>query len=71
MVGDPQVSPDGITQAEEMFIALKQRGVDTVMVRYPGEGHGIRQPKHIVDMHRRVLNWFDHYVKGEGTTSSR
>ena len=60
-----------ITQAEEMFIALKKRGVDTVMVRYPGEGHGIRQPQHIVDMHRRVLNWFDHYVKGEGTTSSR
>ena len=25
MVGDPRVSPDGITQAEEMFIALNKR----------------------------------------------
>jgi dienelactone hydrolase len=33
-----------ITQAEEMYMALKRRGIDTVLVRYPREGHGLREP---------------------------
>ena len=52
-----------ITQAEEMYMALKRRGVDTVLVRYPREGHGFREPKHRVDALERSLNWFDRYVK--------
>src|SRR5262245_18078223 len=28
-----------IEQAEEMYLALEKRGIDTLMVRYPGEGH--------------------------------
>jgi dipeptidyl aminopeptidase/acylaminoacyl peptidase len=52
-----------ITQAEEMYMALKRRGVDTVLVRYPREGHGFREPKHRVDALERTLNWFDRYVK--------
>jgi dipeptidyl aminopeptidase/acylaminoacyl peptidase len=52
-----------ITQAEEMYMALKRRGVDTVFVRYPREGHGLREPKHRVDALERTLNWFDRYVK--------
>ncbi|MFO0870745.1 MAG: CocE/NonD family hydrolase [Pirellulales bacterium] len=38
--------------------ALRQRGVPTEMVVYPGEGHGIRQPAHRVDLLRRILAWF-------------
>ena len=30
-------------QSEEMFRALKRLGVDTMLVRYIGEGHGIRK----------------------------
>lgn len=52
-----------ITQAEEMFIALKKQGVNTVLVRYPDEGHAISQPQHVEDMYRRMLNWFDYYIK--------
>jgi dipeptidyl aminopeptidase/acylaminoacyl peptidase len=52
-----------ITQAEEMYMALKRRGVDTVFVRYPREGHGLREPKHRVDALERTINWFDRYVK--------
>ena len=52
-----------ITQAEEMYMALKRRGVETVFVRYPREGHGLREPKHRVDALERTLNWFDRYVK--------
>jgi dipeptidyl aminopeptidase/acylaminoacyl peptidase len=52
-----------ITQAEEMYMALKRRGVDTVFVRYPREGHGLREPRHRVDALERTLAWFDRYVK--------
>jgi acyl-CoA thioesterase-1 len=38
--------------------ALRARGVPTEMVIYPDEGHGIRQPKHQVDVLQRALNWF-------------
>lgn len=38
--------------------ALQTRDVPTQMVLYPGEGHGIRQPRHREDVLRRVLAWF-------------
>ncbi|HEV7473564.1 MAG TPA: S9 family peptidase [Pyrinomonadaceae bacterium] len=52
-----------ITQAEEMYTALRRRGVETVLVRYPREGHGLREPKHRVDALERTLAWFDKYLK--------
>lgn len=52
-----------ITQAEEMYMALRRRGVDTVLVRYPREGHGFREPRHRVDALERTLDWFDKYLK--------
>jgi len=52
-----------ITQAEEMYMALKRRGVDTLFVRYPREGHSFREPKHRIDALERTLAWFDRYVR--------
>ncbi len=52
-----------ITQAEEMYMALKRRGVDSVFVRYPREGHGLREPKHRVDALERTIAWFEKYLK--------
>jgi dipeptidyl aminopeptidase/acylaminoacyl peptidase len=52
-----------ITQAEEMYMALRRRGVDTVLVRYPREGHGLREPKHRVDALERTLAWFDRFLR--------
>jgi len=52
-----------ITQAEEMYMALKRSGVETVLVRYPREGHGLREPKHRIDALERTLAWFDRYIK--------
>lgn len=50
-------------QAEEMFTALKKLGIDAVLAIYPNEGHGVRQPGHVVDYYRRALEWFDKYLK--------
>jgi dipeptidyl aminopeptidase/acylaminoacyl peptidase len=52
-----------ITQAEEMYTALRYRGVPAELVRYPREGHGFREPKHRVDSVSRTLEWFERHTK--------
>ncbi len=47
-----------IAEAEQYYIALKDVGVETVMVRYPREGHGIRESIHIVDSIDRCIDWY-------------
>lgn len=56
-----------IAEAEQFFIALKDVGVDTVMVRYLREGHGIRETKHVADSIERSIAWYKKYF---GTTST-
>ena len=34
-----------IAEAEQFYIALKDVGIEAVMVRYPREGHGVRESK--------------------------
>ena len=31
------------------------------MVRYPREGHGLREPKHIVDSMDRSIRWYEEH----------
>jgi len=30
-------------------------------VRYPREGHGLREPKHIVDLMDRSIGWYERH----------
>lgn len=53
---DPDVP---IAETEQFYIALKDVGVETVMVRYPREGHGIREVGHAVDSIDRSIRWFE------------
>src|SRR5947207_11514363 len=50
-----------IAEAEQYYIGLKDVGVETVMVRYPREGHGLQEPKHIVDFLDRSIAWFSQH----------
>jgi dipeptidyl aminopeptidase/acylaminoacyl peptidase len=50
-----------VSEAEQWYIALKDVGVDTVMVRYPREGHGLREPRHVIDAIDRSLAWYEKY----------
>lgn len=50
-----------ISQSEEFYVALKRLGKTAVMVRYPGEFHGLKRPVHRVDRYERLLAWFEHY----------
>lgn len=44
-----------------LYQALKKSGVETQMVVYPDEGHGIKQLPHQEDILRRVLAWFENH----------
>jgi dipeptidyl aminopeptidase/acylaminoacyl peptidase len=52
-----------IVEAEQFYIALKDVGVETVMLRYPREGHGLRENKHIVDALDRSIEWYDRHFQ--------
>jgi dipeptidyl aminopeptidase/acylaminoacyl peptidase len=59
-----------IAEAEQFYIALKDVGVETVMVRYPREGHGVRETKHAVDAIERSMHWYERHFGGPGARST-
>jgi dipeptidyl aminopeptidase/acylaminoacyl peptidase len=52
-------------QSIEMFSYLQLNGVPSRLVLYPGEGHGINRPSHMIDYQTRELQWFRHYLLGD------
>jgi dipeptidyl aminopeptidase/acylaminoacyl peptidase len=46
-----------------MYLSLKRLGVETELVIYPGEGHNLSQLDHQIDRMKRVLAWFNKYLK--------
>jgi dipeptidyl aminopeptidase/acylaminoacyl peptidase len=61
-----------IAEAEQFFIALKDVGTEALFVRYPREGHGIRETKHVIDSTDRCIVWYEkHFPKpaAEGVTN--
>ncbi len=65
---DPDVP---IAEAEQFYIALKDVGVETVMVRYPREGHGLREPKHQVDALERSIAWYEKHFAAPQPAAAR
>ncbi|MEZ5288471.1 MAG: S9 family peptidase [Vicinamibacterales bacterium] len=47
-----------IEEAEQFYIALHDVGIETVMLRYPREGHGLRETRHVVDALERSIAWY-------------
>jgi dipeptidyl aminopeptidase/acylaminoacyl peptidase len=61
-----------IAEAEQFFIALQDVGTEALFVRYPREGHGIRETKHVIDSTDRSIAWYEkHFPKpgAEGVTN--
>jgi dipeptidyl aminopeptidase/acylaminoacyl peptidase len=52
-----------IAESEQFYIALRDVGVEAVMARYPREGHGLREPRHVVDLMDRSLAWYERHFK--------
>jgi dipeptidyl aminopeptidase/acylaminoacyl peptidase len=57
---DDRVPP---SQGYEYYHALKTRGVTTKMVVYPRQPHGFQEPKFVLDVAQRHLDWVEKYVR--------
>jgi cyanophycinase len=51
--------------SEQMYQALRSMGVDTQLVIYPGQHHGITTPSYVADRLERYVAWYDKYLKPE------
>ena len=57
--------------SEQMYQALRSLGVDTQLVIYPAQFHGITTPSYKIDRFQRYLDWYAKYLKpGSKTTTA-
>jgi dipeptidyl aminopeptidase/acylaminoacyl peptidase len=56
-----------IIGGEQMYQALRELGVPTQLVVYPGQYHGLTDPSFLKDRLDRWVSWFDRYLKPERT----
>jgi dipeptidyl aminopeptidase/acylaminoacyl peptidase len=61
--GDPRVPRP---QSEELFMALKRLGVPAEMYVYPGNTHGIPDPRNQLVKSVAEMAWMDYWVRGSG-----
>jgi dipeptidyl aminopeptidase/acylaminoacyl peptidase len=52
-----------IVGGEQMYQALRSLGVDTELVIYPGQFHGLTVPSYRKDRLERYVAWYDKYLK--------
>jgi dipeptidyl aminopeptidase/acylaminoacyl peptidase len=47
---------------QQMYQALRSLGIETQLVIYPNEFHGISRPSYVKDRYERYLSWYSKYV---------
>ena len=57
-----------IQGSEQMYQALRTLGIDTQLVIYPNEYHGITRPSYVKDRYERYLAWYEKYLKAPVAT---
>ena len=55
---------------QQMYQALRSLGIDTQLIIYPNENHGIARPSYQRDRLERYLAWYDKYLKPGRTSTS-
>lgn len=55
--------------SEQMYQALRSLGVDTELVIYPNQFHGITIPSYKKDRLDRYVRWYDKYLKATASTT--
>ena len=58
MAGDKDFNVP-LLNSEQMYQALKSRNINTQLIIYPGEHHGLRRPSFLKDRMVRWLAWYD------------
>lgn len=54
-------------QGQELHMALKKLGVPTEFLVYPGELHGLSEPRNQLVKAMAELGWFEHWIRGADT----
>ena len=49
--------------SQQMYQALRSLGVETQLVIYPNEFHGITRPSYVRDRYERYLAWYDKHLQ--------
>jgi dipeptidyl aminopeptidase/acylaminoacyl peptidase len=52
-----------LLNSEQMYQALRSLGVDTQLIIYPGEYHGLSKPSYLRDRMQRYVDWYGKYLK--------
>jgi len=52
-------------QGIELYNVARRAKKNVVLLAYAGEDHGLRKRPNQLDYHRRIVQWFGHYLKGE------
>lgn len=52
-------------QATTFYNYARRAGKNMVLLVYEGEDHGFQKKANQIDYHRRILEWFGHYLKGD------
>jgi len=52
-----------LLNSEQMYQALRSLGVETQLVIYPDQFHGLSKPSYIQDRIERWIAWFDRFLK--------
>ena len=52
-------------QGVELYNIARRAKKDVVLLVYAGEDHGLRKKPNQLDYHRRIVEWFGHYLKNE------
>ncbi|HEX9895192.1 MAG TPA: prolyl oligopeptidase family serine peptidase [Gemmatimonadales bacterium] len=65
MFGDADGTVDWHQGVEFYNFARRAGRPDFVLLVYPGEDHGLRKKENQIDYHRRIIEWFGYYLKGE------
>ncbi|MBZ5729056.1 MAG: prolyl oligopeptidase family serine peptidase [Acidobacteriia bacterium] len=63
-VGDKDGASDW-HQDIEMYNLARRAGKQCVMLVYPGENHALAVKANQMDYHRRIIDWFGYYLKGD------
>ena len=63
--GDADGTVDWHQSIEFYNFARRAGRDDFVLLVYPGEDHGLRKKENQIDYHRRINQWFGHWLKGE------
>ncbi|WP_262692575.1 S9 family peptidase [Kordiimonas aestuarii] len=52
-----------IQNSEQLYQGLRRRGIETLLVVYPGETHSIVRPSFVLDRYQRYISWYDRFLK--------